>query len=114
MIKEGKLPEKKMVRSDVSGKLFMSDECEVVVFKIIKGLNEDINDLFAPKQQVAVFNKETPVTRTQERTEPAQDQTVYPVLDRPAPRMRGVIPAGILAVMKPHDSPGSATEIRNV
>lgn len=114
MIKEGRLPEKKMVRSDVSGKLFMSEECEVIVFRIIKAKDEDINDLFAPKVPVEVFRKETPVQRTQSTTEPEVDTTVYPVLDRPAPQRRGVIPSSILAVMKPHDQPGAAQEVRHV
>lgn len=113
-IKEGNLPERKMVRSDISGKLFTSEECEVVVFRIIKGINEDINDLFAPKAPVTVFAKETSIKANQSVTDVQEDKTVYPILDRPAPQRRGVIPASILAVMKPHDSPGSAQEVRHV
>ena len=42
----GKIPKMnkvEMVRSDVSGKLLKSDECEVIIIKIINGKDEDIN-----------------------------------------------------------------------
>lgn len=113
--KEGKLPERKMVRSDVTGKLFMEDECELVVFKIIKGKDEDINELFAPKVQTTVFSNQTHPAPIQRVPEPAEETVVYPpAMDRPKPQLRGFIPPSILSVMKPHDTPGSATETRTV
>jgi hypothetical protein len=42
--KAPKLNKIEMVRSDVSGKLFPMDECEMVIIRIVKGKNEDINE----------------------------------------------------------------------
>lgn len=41
--KISKINKIEMVRSDISGKLFPADECEMVVIKIIKAKFEDIN-----------------------------------------------------------------------
>jgi hypothetical protein len=57
-----KMNKVEMVRSDVSGKLFKSDECEIIIIKIIKGKNEDINS-YSPFGQ-----KEKIVERVVERT----------------------------------------------
>ena len=41
-----KMNKVEMVRSDISGKLFLASECEVLTIKIVKGKNEDASSLF--------------------------------------------------------------------
>jgi hypothetical protein len=41
--KASKLNRVEFVRSDISGKLFPADQCEMIVIKIVKGKEEDIN-----------------------------------------------------------------------
>lgn len=125
MLKEGKLPEKKMVRSDVSGRLYDADDCEVIVFRIIKGKNEDVNDLFNARI-------ESPVTRvTPDLFVPskpiqviehiAQSEVVLPSRGPNDPaitkadligktKLRTVIPPNLAGVFIDKDAPGAAIE----
>lgn len=63
------MPKVEMVRCEVTGKLFPVNECEVVVIKIIKSKDSDINNYTLFKEE-PVF-KNSPVKYKEERTEPA-------------------------------------------
>ena len=132
MIKEGKLQEKKMVRSDVSGKLYMSDDCEVIVFRIVKAKNEDVNDLFNTKTQTETIRDANPndfskpkelAPQTEPIPERVESKVILPSRGPGDPviteadlsgktKLRTVIPRGMASVFIPHTKPGAATEHR--
>ena len=94
--KAQKLNKVEMVRSDISGKLFPVSECEIVVIKIVKAKNEDINS-YSPLAPMGTTKEVVDVGK------PATEDTIKKLgLDPASPefnkmmhRKHSVIPPGL-------------------
>lgn len=97
------LPQREMVRCEISGKLVPIEDCEVVVIRIMKAKDVDIQSYNPfPKREETVLYKE-----------PHREVTeAVPTSPNQLPK-KNLIPKGILAVMTPHDIPGAAQETRH-
>lgn len=75
----------KMVRCEVTGKLYPASECEVVVIKIVKWKNADINDINpfssrtnnAPKEAIYVAKTEDFPINTPNMIGPSPDSPEF-------------------------------------
>lgn len=99
-----------MVRCQVTGKLYPVSECEVVVVRIVKAKEADINslpifgDLPRPRAESPIPMRADPAPAAVDRPIPAN---VIEVPKNPAPiaPRKNIVPPHMLGVMIPQDHP---------
>ncbi len=129
------IPTREMVQCQVTGRIVPVDECEYIVIRILKHKDasmDNFNPLGSTKVSPVFKPRSEGSIDTIENRQRLEDKPTVPAIElpdgvdpknavvltaeemAPTPKMRSVIPPGILAVMRPANTPGSAQEVRNV
>jgi hypothetical protein len=86
-----------MILCQGCGEFHPVTECEVVVVKIVKGKNCQLN-------QKSIFGTSTTGASLQNKIA-TETKEEFPVLDRPVVPMKKAIPPGFMSMMLPPDNP---------